>query len=123
ACVEQAQKQDLPLVATNDVRFLQREDFEAHEARVCIHDSFTLEDTRRPKRYSEEQYLKTDAEMQALFDDLPEALANTVEIAKRCNLTLELGKNYLPDFPIPDGMTIDEFITQESQKGLAEKLA
>ncbi len=122
-CVALAEQLQLPVVATNDVRFLKAEDFDAHEARVCIHDSDTLEDPRRPKRYSDQQYLKSADEMAALFDDLPEALANSVEIAKRCSLTLELGKNYLPDFPIPDGMSIDEFIRDESQKGLDEKLA
>ena len=85
------------------------DDFEAHEARVCIHDSRTLDDPRRPKLYSEQQYLRTPEGMQALFSDIPEALENSVEIAKRCNIELTLGKNFLPDFPIPDGMTIDEY--------------
>ncbi|TBR43460.1 DNA polymerase III subunit alpha [Marinomonas agarivorans] len=111
-----------PVVATNDVRFLKREDFEAHEARVCIHDGVTLDDPRREKRYSEEQYLKSAAEMAELFDDIPSALTNTVEIAKRCNVDVLLGKYFLPDFPVPDGMTMDVFFNQLSHKGLDERL-
>ena len=80
------------MVATNDVRFIRREDFEAHEARVCIHDGNTLDDPRRPKKYSEEQYLKSEEEMVALFSDLPEALENTVEIARRCTRISAWGK-------------------------------
>ena len=107
-----------PVVATNDVRFLKREDFEAHEARVCIHDGVTLDDPRRPKRYSEEQYLKSPDEMEALFEDIPEALENTVEIAKRCNVDVLLGEYFLPDFPVPSGMTMDEYFRQLSHDGL-----
>ena len=102
-CVDLALAKGVPVVATNDVRFLDREDFEAHEVRVCIHEGRTLDDPRRPRIYSEEQYLRTPAEMVELFADCPEALENSVEIAKRCNLELELGKNYLPDFPVPAG--------------------
>ena len=87
----------LPLVATNDVRFLSAHEFEAHEARVCIHDGYALADPRRPAHYTKEQYLRSAAEMQALFSDLPQALQNTVEISKRCTVKLDLGKNYLPD--------------------------
>ncbi|MBZ2188389.1 DNA polymerase III subunit alpha [Alcanivorax sp. JB21] len=112
----------LPVVATNDVRFLKASDFEAHEARVCIHDGNALDDPRRPRRYSDQQYLKTPAEMAELFSDLPEALANTVEIARRCSLDIELGKNYLPDFPIPDGKTIEEYIQLVSREGLEKRL-
>ena len=122
AAVELAAKYDLPVVATNDVHFLASDEFESHEARVCIHDGRTLDDPRRPKRHSEQQYLRSVEEMQALFSDIPEALENSVEIAKRCNLELTLGKNYLPDFPVPDGLTIDEFFRQESQKGLENRL-
>src|SRR5699024_1996656 len=84
---------DVPKVATNNVRFPQAADFAAHEARVAIHDGYTLADPRRPKNYTDQQYLKTPAEMAELFADLPEALTNSVEIAKRCNLTLTLGEN------------------------------
>ncbi|MFP5505624.1 MAG: PHP domain-containing protein, partial [Gammaproteobacteria bacterium] len=101
AAVALAARRDVPVVATNDVHFLAPEDFEAHEARVCIHDGRTLDDPRRPRRHSEQQYLKTPEAMAELFADIPEALENTVEIAKRCNLELTLGKNYLPDFPVP----------------------
>ncbi len=122
AAVALAQSANLPVVATNDVRFLQTEDFEAHEARVCIHDGRTLDDPRRPKNYSEQQYLRSAEEMAELFADIPEALENTVEIAKRCNVELTLGKNFLPDFPIPDGLTEAEYFRQESRKGLEVRL-
>lgn len=122
-CVDLADQLALPLVATNDVRFLEPEDFEAHEARVCIHDSTTLDDPRRAHRYSDQQYLKSEAEMLALFDDLPEATANTVEIAKRCTLELRLGKSFLPEFPTAPGIDINEHIRREARQGLAERLA
>ncbi len=112
----------VPVVATNDVHFLHQEDFDAHEVRVCIHEGRTIDDPRRPKNYSEQQYLRTPEEMQALFADIPEALANTVEIAKRCTIELTLGENFLPDFPIPEGMTIEEFLAAESRKGLEWRL-
>ncbi len=122
AAVQLAALMGVPVVATNDVRFLTKEEFEAHEARVCIHESRTLDDLRRPHNYSEEQYLKTPEEMAELFADLPEALENTVEIARRCNLTLQLGTYYLPDFPIPAGMTIDEYFRKASEEGLEARL-
>ncbi|MGB0713321.1 MAG: DNA polymerase III subunit alpha, partial [Gammaproteobacteria bacterium] len=122
AAVELAGALDIPVVATNDVRFLKAGDYEAHEARVCIQDGRVLDDPRRPRNYSEQQYLRTPAEMASLFSDIPEALENSVEIAQRCNLELRLGKNYLPDFPIPEGLTLDEFFIQESKKGLEERL-
>jgi DNA polymerase-3 subunit alpha len=113
---------DLPLVATHPIQFLERDDFKAHEARVCIAEGYMLGDARRPRLYTEEQYFKSAEEMQALFADLPEALANSVEIARRCNLTITLGKNYLPDFPTPDGITLDDFLCQEAAKGLERRL-
>ena len=122
AAVELAAAEGMPVVATNDVRFLERDDFDAHEVRVCIHEGRTLDDPRRPRRYSEEQYLRTPEEMAELFRDIPEALANTVEIARRCNLVLKLGQPVLPDFPLPPGMTIDEYLRQRSHQGLDERL-
>jgi DNA polymerase-3 subunit alpha len=121
--VDLAAAMGVPVVATNDVRFLKSEDFGAHEARVCIHDGRTLDDPRRPRRYTEQQYLRTPEEMQALFADIPEALENTVEIARRCNLELKLGKYYLPDFPIPEGMTEAEYFRRQACDGLEERLA
>ncbi|GAB6066783.1 DNA polymerase III subunit alpha [Methylothermus subterraneus] len=112
----------VPVVATNDVRFLKREDFEAHEARVCIHEGWTLDDPKRPRRYSDQQYLKSPEEMRALFADLPEALLNTVEIAKRCNLALELGKPHLPVFPVPEGLTLEQYLVQTARQGLAARI-
>ncbi len=123
ATVALAAQLDIPVVATNDVRFVHSEDFEAHEARVCIRDGAALDDPRRPRRYSDQQYLKSAAEMCELFADLPEALANSVEIARRCNLDITLGKNYLPEFPIPAGQTIEQFIESESIAGLEKRLA
>ena len=121
-CVELAARKGVPVVATNDVRFLAATDFEAHEARVCIHDGRTLDDPRRPRLYSEEQYLRTPEEMAELFADLPEALENSFEIARRCNLELELGQSFLPDFPIPPEMTEEAFFAAESKRGLERRL-
>ncbi|HEB83001.1 MAG TPA: DNA polymerase III subunit alpha, partial [Gammaproteobacteria bacterium] len=120
--VELAIEHDLPVVATNDVRFLKPEEFEAHEARVCIHDGRTLDDPRRPKNYSEQQYLRSSEEMAELFSDIPEALANSVEIARRCNLEIELGKSYLPQFPIPEGETEASYFCRVSYEGLEQRL-
>ena len=114
--------EDVPIVATNDVRFPQPEDFDAHETRVAIHGGYTLADPRRPKHYTPEQYLKSPAQMAELFADLPEALENSVEIARRCNLTLTLGENVLPDFPVPAEHNTDSFLRAESEAGLAERL-
>jgi len=123
AALDLALELDLPVVATNDVRFLHSKDFAAHEVRVCINQSRVLDDDRRPKDYSDQQYLRSAEEMAELFADIPEALTNTVEIAKRCNLTLTLGKNFLPDYPVPEGMTLSEVMSQEALKGLEERLA
>ena len=122
AAVELAGKLSCPVVATNDVRFIDAAEFEAHEARVCIHEGRALDDPRRERRYSEHQYLRTPDEMAELFSDIPEALQNTVEIAKRCSLDLRLGEYFLPDYPIPDGMTINEFFIEVSEDGLRERL-
>ncbi|QBG35130.1 DNA polymerase III subunit alpha [Litorilituus sediminis] len=119
--VELASQQDLPVVATNEVVFISPEDFDAHEIRVAIHDGFTLDDKRRPKRYSKQQYLRSSEEMAELFSDIPEALANTVEIAKRCNVTVRLGEYVLPDFPT-DGMDINDYFIKVSEEGLQERL-
>jgi DNA polymerase-3 subunit alpha len=112
AAVALAAQYQCPVVATNDVRFLKTEEYDVHETRVCIGEGRALDDPRREHRYSEDQYLRTPAEMAELFADIPEALTNTVEIAKRCNLDIELGNYYLPDFPIPDDFEQDPFFTQ-----------
>ena len=122
ATLELAMTTGLPVVATNDVRFIHQQDFAAHEVRVCINQGRVLDDNRRPKDYTEQQYLRSAEEMQTLFADIPEALENTVEIAKRCNLSLTLGKNFLPDFPVPPSMNLGEFMAEESLKGLEQRL-
>lgn len=118
-----ADELQLPLVATNDVRFLDQDDFDAHEARVCIREGFALADPRREKKYSAQQYLRTADEMLALFSDLPSAIANTVEISKRCTVKLDLGNNYLPNFPIPEGSTVEAYLCHLSELGLNKRLA
>jgi DNA polymerase-3 subunit alpha len=123
ASVALAGQLNLPVVATHPVQFLAREDFKAHEARVCIAEGYVLADPRRPKQFTEEQYFKSQAEMQALFADLPEALENSVEIARRCNLSIELGKNRLPQFPVPEGVTLDDYLTRQAEAGLERRLA
>ncbi len=126
AAVALAAQMRLPVVATHPVQFLEREDFEAHEARVCVAEGETLANPKRKKSFSREQFFKTQAQMQALFADVPSALAHTVEIARRCNLTLVLGKPQLPDFPTPleNGvrMPIDDYFRKASRAGLEQRL-
>ena len=119
--VDFAAEHNLPVVATNEVMFLSPDNFDAHEIRVAIHDGYTLDDKRRPKRYSTEQYLRSPDEMCELFSDIPEALANTVEIAKRCNVTVRLGEYVLPDFPT-EGLDINDFFIKVSEEGLERRL-
>lgn len=113
----------LPVVATHPVQFLSREEFRAHEARVCIAEGEILSNPRRARRHTEDQYLLDSAEMARRFADVPSALANSVEIAKRCNLTLVLGKPQLPNFPTPEGVTLDDYLVQLSREGLEVRLA
>jgi DNA polymerase III subunit alpha len=121
--VDLAAASGTPLVATNDVVFLDRQDFEAHEARVCIHDGRALADPRRPRRYTEQQYLRSAAEMTALFADLPEALANTSAIAKRCSFNIKFGDIHLPAFPVPDGHCPEDWLGRDAHAGLEARLA
>lgn len=111
-----------PVVATNAVRFLSKEDFEAHEARVCIHSGYVLADPNRPRLYSQQQYLRSATEMEELFRDIPESLINSVEIAKRCNVELVFGKTFLPIFPTPSSITPEAYFTEESHRGLKNRL-
>ncbi|MCL9782159.1 DNA polymerase III subunit alpha [Vibrio sp. S4M6] len=120
--LELAEQLALPVVATNDVVLPSSDLFDAHEIRVAIHDGYTLDDPRRPKNYSEQQYLRSEQEMCELFSDIPEALENSVEIAKRCNVTVRLGEYFLPNFPT-EGMKIEDFLVKKSQEGLEDRLA
>ncbi len=121
--VNLAAEAGLPVVATHPVQFLERADFEAHEVRVCIAEGVGLSDAHRARRYTEEQYLKSEAEMLELFADIPSALANSVEIAKRCSLDGVLSKPQLPVFPTPAGMSLDDYMDQLSHEGLDKRLA
>jgi DNA polymerase-3 subunit alpha len=118
-----ARKHHVPIVATNPVRFLEAADFEAHEARVCINRGWLLTNNKRPQLYTHQQYLRSPDEMAELFSDTPEALQNTVEIAKRCNLVLTFGKTYLPEFEVAPGKTPEEEMEKLARKGLEERLS
>jgi DNA polymerase III subunit alpha len=112
----------LPVVATHPVQFLSGDEFVAHEVRTCIAEGEMLANPRRIKRFNVQQCFKTQDEMATLFSDMPTVLHNTIEIAKRCNLILDLGKPRLPDFPTPDGVTINDFLVSEAQEGLQKRL-
>jgi len=122
ASVELAARAGLPVVATNAVQFLKADGFEAHEVRVCIQDSRVLTDTRRPRLFTPEQYFRSAEEMADLFQDVPEALANTIEIARRCNFRLDLGRNFLPDFPLPPGQDAEQVLRENASTGLAGRM-
>jgi DNA polymerase-3 subunit alpha len=121
--LELAARLGLPVVATHPVQFLAADDFKAHEARVCIAQGYVLGDQRRPRQFTPEQYFKSQEEMAQLFADVPQALENSLEIARRCSLEIELGKSRLPAFPTPAGVTVDEYLRQRSEEGLAARLA
>ncbi len=120
--VRLAEKEGLPLVATNDVRFLEATDFEAHEARVCIQQGTTIADIQREKNYTPEQYLRSPEEMAQLFKNIPQAIENTIEIAKRCNCYLNLEQSFLPQFPLPADTSLAEYFAKEAQTGLEKRL-
>ena len=122
AALSLAETCGIPVIATNDVHFLERDDFEAHEARVCIHDGTILTDPKRAKNFTEHQYFRTQEEMIELFADIPSALQNTVEIAKRCNVTLLLGKNFLPRYTVPEGFTTETWLVDVAKQGLDARL-
>jgi len=121
--VELAARLGLPVVATHPVQFIAPEDFRAHEARVCIAQGYVLGDQRRPRLFTPEQYFKTQEEMARLFADVPQALENALEIARRCNLQIELGRSRLPAFPTPPDVTLDQFLRRQAEQGLAVRLA
>jgi DNA polymerase-3 subunit alpha len=122
AATQLAAELGLPVVATHPVQFLTADDFKAHEARVCIAEGYVLNDKRRVKQFTAQQYFKTQVEMAELFADLPEALQNSVEIARRCNLSLVLGKPRLPDFPTPNGQGLDDYLREQAQRGLHKRM-
>ena len=117
-----AERINLPLIALNDVRFTQEDEFEAHEVRVAIQSGYSMLDPNRPRNYSPKQYLRSIEEMEALFSDFPDAIENSIELVKRCNVTLTLHKPQLPAFPIPEGMTIEEYFRAESYRGLEVRI-
>src|SRR5690606_33282150 len=117
-----ASERGIPVVASNDVRFLDADGYEAHEARVCISSGRVLDDPRRPRDYSAEQYLKPTGDMAKLFADVPDAIDNTVALAQRCNFELSLGTYYLPAFPVPSNETLDSWIRSQAREGLARRL-
>jgi DNA polymerase-3 subunit alpha len=121
--LQAASARGIPVVASNDVRFLDADGFEAHEARVCIASGRVLDDPKRPKDYAPGQYLKSSEEMVALFADVPDAIDNTVALAQRCNLELRLGKYYLPAYPVPEQETLDSWISRQAREGLERRLA
>ncbi|MCU0868352.1 MAG: DNA polymerase III subunit alpha [Burkholderiales bacterium] len=122
ALLDLAARRGLPPVATHPVQFLVPDEFEAHEARVCIAEGHVLSDTRRPKRFTPQQWFRTQDEMAAAFADLPEALANSVEIARRCSFTLDTGRTCLPAFPTPRGEPLDVHMHDVAQAGLERRL-
>ena len=123
ASVALAERAGLPVVATHPIQFVRPEDYRAHEARVCIAQGYVLGDARRPREFRPAQYFKTQAEMAELFADMPAALENSVEIARRCAFEFSLGKSRLPDFPTPGGETIEEYLRAQSARGLEARLA
>ena len=122
AAVQLASHLNLPVVATHPVQFTHPDDYEAHEARVCISEGEILGNQRRVRKFTREQYFKSSAQMLELFADIPSAVTNTLEIAKRCNVSLVLGKPQLPDYPTPNGMAIDEYFRFASHEGLKDRL-
>lgn len=121
ASVRLAKQESIPLVAVNNVRFLHAQDFEAYEARVCISNGEQLAQHNRSRIYTKEQYLKSISDMNEIFIDLPQALLNSVQIAKRCNLKLPIGKTILPNFPLPVGITVNKYLQNKAQEGLKKR--
>lgn len=117
-----SEKLSIPVVASNNVRFLEKDDFEAHEARVCINQGYTLNDARRPKLYTPQQYIRSSEEMSGLFSDIPEAIENTIKIAQRCNIEFCLGENFLPHFPVNENETEDQQLIKDAKSGLRKIL-
>jgi DNA polymerase-3 subunit alpha len=120
--VELAGRTGLPVVATHPIQFLEADDYRAHEARVCIAQGYVLGDQRRPRTFTPEQYFKSQDEMLRLFADVPQAVGNALEIARRCSLAIELGRSRLPEFPTPPGITLDQYLRQQAEQGLKTRL-
>ena len=113
----------LPLVATNDLHYVQAEDAKAHDALLCIQTGSKLSEPKRFKFDSQEFYVKTAAQMRAIFSDVPEACDNTLLIAERCNVKFTEGQDLLPRFPAPEGMTQDDLLKLDVKAGLEARFA
>lgn len=124
SAVNSAVELDIPVVATNPVTFIERNEYKTHEVRAAISRKTSVSQMREhdPYAYTEEQYLKSPDEMHELFHDIPSALENSVQIARKCNINITLGEFALPDFPVPEGMTQEEFLESESYIGLDKRL-
>ena len=119
---EHAASLGIAVVATNRVEFIHQDEFEAHEMRVCINDGRVLDDSRRPRNFTDQQYLRDENEMSELFSDIPQAIENTVEVAKRCNVFLNFDEDYLPDYPGADGVDVGDILKAQAEEGLATRL-
>ena len=117
--IELSRRIGLPLVATNDCHYLKQEDAEAHEVLLCIQTGKTIEDSDRMRFGTDQFYFRSPDEMKRLFSYCPEAIENTVQIAEKCNLTLEFGKFFLPNFEINPDETLDERLKKAAREGLA----
>lgn len=122
SCIHWGVNYNVPIIAVNDVRFVSKDDYLAHEVRVCISKSRVLADQSRDFGFNEEQWFKSQKEMECLFSDIPQVLKNTENLATRCNVSIELGHAYLPDYPIPEGDTIDSFFHRISHEGLEQRM-
>ena len=112
----------LPLICTNDVHYLREADAHPHDVLLCIGTGKAFSDPKRLRYDAKQFFLKTADEMAEVFKDFPDALANTVRIAERCHVTLDEGKNYLPNFDVPPGFTLDDYFEHVAREGFAERL-
>ncbi len=114
---------DIPVVATNDVHYLEKKDTKSHDALLCIQTQTILENPNRLKFQTDEFYFKSPEEMKELFKDLPEAIHNTIVITEKCNLELDFTKTYLPHYSPPEGRTREEFLRLLCEEGLRKRFS